>query len=77
MKAKFLEFVDASRAPNGRRVGSSSPVYYFDAMFSSFRVPDKNMRRRYDVLLWAASTWHKRVLCLLVCHCAVCIAGLL
>ena len=41
MNAKFLEFIDASCALKGHRVGISSPVYYFDAMFSSFRAPDK------------------------------------
>ena len=41
LKANFLAFVDASRAPNGRRVGSSSPEYYFDAMFSTFLAPNK------------------------------------
>ena len=40
LKANFLAFVDASRA-NGHRVGSSSPEYYFDAMFSTFCSPDK------------------------------------
>eukprot|EP00731_Ephydatia_muelleri_P019791 Em0012g616a len=37
MKAKFLEFVDASRAPNGRRVGSSSPEYYYLCFEASVR----------------------------------------
>lgn len=41
VKAKFLEFVDLSRSANGRRVGSSSAEYYFDAINSSFRAPDK------------------------------------
>ena len=40
LKAKFLDFVDASRAPNGRRVGSSSAEYFFDAAYTSFRAPD-------------------------------------
>ncbi|KAL5510480.1 hypothetical protein EMCRGX_G006033 [Ephydatia muelleri] len=30
-----------ARLRKGHRVGISSPVYYFDAMFSSFRAPDK------------------------------------
>ena len=61
VKAKFVEFVDASRAPNGRRVGSSSPEYYFDAVYSSFRSPDK-IDKQYDtkVCVWG-------IVVLLVC----------
>ena len=47
MNAQFLAFVDASRSPNGRRVGSSSAEYYFDAVYSSFRAPAKNAEN-YD-----------------------------
>ena len=41
LKKRFLEFVDHSRSPNGRRLGSSSAQYYFDAAYTSFRMPDK------------------------------------
>ena len=63
MKTKFLEFVDASRALNRRRVGSSSPEYYFDAMFSRSVPPDKKdqtYERKVRRSVGAASTWHKR-----------------
>ena len=39
VKAQFLQFVDASRAPNSCHAGSSSAEYYFDAAFTSFRPP--------------------------------------
>ena len=75
MNAKFLEFIDVSCALKGHRVGISSPVYYFDAMFSSFRAPDKKdqtYETKVQCSVVGCSTWHKRLLCLLLCHCAVC-----
>ena len=41
VKQQFLEFVDYSRSLTGRRLGSSSARYYFDAVYTSFRAPDK------------------------------------
>eukprot|EP00117_Sycon_ciliatum_P041685 scpid81840/ scgid30444/ len=43
VKAQFLEFVDANRAPNGRRAGSSSAENFFDAQFNCFCSPDKGV----------------------------------
>ena len=53
LKARFIEFVDASRAPNGHHIGNSSLEYYFDAVYSSFRSPHKSdMEYDIKVCVW-------------------------